>query len=147
MLDRKILDKIIPSLAAVGLLDASYLFYEHIHQGRILFCVDPNGCNQVLQSQYAEISSVPVALLGMVFYFSILFLSLFLIKKRESLSRKLLAALGLVGFGTSVCLVYLMLGVIKALCGFCLLSALLSTLIFVFSTINLRLKKQEKLDF
>lgn len=120
------------ALSVIGLFDASYLTYHH-YSGTKLICNLTHGCDTVLTSQYATIFNVPIALLGVLFYFAVLLVTLYSLQ--ENIMKRTLLLLGAVGFGTSLGLVFLQAFVIHAWCQYCLLSAITSTLIFLTSGI------------
>lgn len=119
-------------LLFLGLADSSFLTYEHFSQS-----IPPcslgsfSDCGQVLKSNYSVIFGVPVALFG-VFYYSSFFIVLFfsLLRKKDSNSRYvfLISAVGLV---ISIYFTFLQFAVIKAICLYCLGSALISLLLYV----------------
>jgi len=114
-------------LALAGIAVASYLTWVH-YEGIKPFCVaGGGGCERVQTSDYADLAGVPVALIGLIGYVSIL--ASLLIPR--DLGRFAGAFLGLVGFGFSVYLTYLELFVIDAICQWCVASALLMTLLMI----------------
>ena len=116
-------------LSAIGLLDATYLTVKH-YLGGIPPCT-LRGCEVVLTSAYNTIAGVPVALLGVLYYVTILLLSLaYLVSKKEAILRYA-AHLTPAGFLASAYFVYLQLFVIKAICLYCMASAATSTLLFI----------------
>lgn len=128
---------LIAGLALVGLFDASYLTANH-YLGTTPVCIVAHGCDTVLTSQYATILGIPLALLGAGYYLVVFLLT---IMAQSSPSRpqlaQLILALTTLGFLTSLGLVYLQLGVIHAICAYCMLSATTSTILF-FSAIGYR---------
>lgn len=127
-------------IALIGLLDSTYLAIKH-YQGAPVICSVIEGCDKVTGSQYATIGSVPVALLGVIYYFGILslaLLSLILINERYL---KILALVAPFGFAASLWFVYLQIFVIKAICLYCMISAVTSTLIFFLSVYFLALSR------
>lgn len=118
-------------LSLLGLLDALYLTIEH-YRGQSVICLTGAGCDVVLQSSYATIASViPISLLGAAYYATILFLSIYLIMRQQEAFREILARLPVVGLLASFWLVYLQLFQIQAICFWCMVSAAISTLLFV----------------
>ena len=118
-------------LAAVaGFLDATYLTLENF-----LNKVPPcslGSCEQVLTSPYAHVFGIPVALLGTVYYVTlVLLLVVYLTTQRKQLIQWF-SRLTVVGFVASVWLVFVQLFLIHAICPYCLLSEILSTVLFVF---------------
>ena len=127
-------------VAGIGLLDALYLTYQH-YSGAGLICNISHGCEQVLNSKYAVVAGVPVALLGIIFYLTVLLMVVYFLSNPAR--PKLLFVVGLVGFISTVYLFYLQAFVIRAWCQYCLLSTLTSTVIFIISTLVM-LKKNNK---
>lgn len=123
---------ILAGIAVIGLIDASYLTYQH-YSGLGVICNLSHGCERVLNSQYAVVAGVPVALLGVIYYLGILLLSVYFLT--NSPKPKILLVAGLAGFLPTLYLFYLQAFVIKAWCQYCLLSAITSTVIFIISVI------------
>jgi len=118
-------------LAVVGLSDSSYLTFKHFEGGEISCEALPGAdCDLVLGSMYSEIFGIPLALLGALYYLAVLVLGLIYIGTRRDWALKLLLLLTAIGFIVSVYLVYLQIFVITALCAFCMVSALTSTILF-----------------
>jgi uncharacterized membrane protein len=119
-------------LAVAGLGVAGYLTYVH-YAGLHPVCVASGGCETVQSSHYAKLAGVPVPLLGLIGYAAIL---LSLLVRGES-GRLATAGLALVGFGFSLYLTYLELFVIKAICQWCVASAVLLTALAVLAVVRL----------
>ena len=101
------------ALAGVGV--AGYLTWAHFADTSVL-CVAGGGCEEVQESEYAEIAGIPVALLGLGAYVTILALVLW-----NSVGARLAAAaLAFVGFLFSMYLLTLQLFVIDAVCIWCM---------------------------
>ncbi len=130
-------------LAVIGLVDAAYLTYKH-YSGSSLMCNISQGCEQVLTSQYAVVAGVPVALLGVLFYATVLLTSVYFLTNKPG--PKLMLLLGLAGFIPTLYLLYLQAFVIRAWCQYCLLSALTSTAIFVMALFLVSKKLKGQLD-
>src|SRR5438105_6778744 len=85
----------------LGIIDASYLSYEHYSQiilpcsTNILFL----DCAKVLQSSYAELFHVPLSVYGIIFYSSVLIISLLTVFLKNKRLRTLLTFLTTVGLG------------------------------------------------
>ncbi len=114
-----------------GLTDSLYLTYKHFENQNVV-CSVLEGCDVVLNSQYAVFFGVPVALLGLLFYFIVLVFCVFIFFKRQILE-KAVFILTLAGFLTSLYFLYLQIFVIKELCLYCLISLMTATNIFIFS--------------
>lgn len=121
----------------LGILDAGYLTILH-YQGVLPDCSVITGCEEVLTSEYKEIFGLPMALYGLIFYFGMFVLSLLYFDTRHKILVPLIFIGGVTGFLVSIGLVYLQLGVIGAVCEYCMLSALTSTTLFVLGIILLK---------
>lgn len=141
-LDNKINNKIfywLIALASIGFFDASYLTAKYFN-GHIN-CSIISGCQDVLTSTYSHIGPIPTAALGIAYYLAIIFGSLLYLLYRLSIANKALKILPSLGLIFSIWLTYLQIWVIKALCQYCLLSALISLTLFI---ISLKLIKHKK---
>lgn len=117
-------------LSLLGTLDALYLTWSHFQGGEV-GCLLVEGCDVVLKSEYAELFRVPVAFGGVIYYFTIFF-SIFLYNlNRSILLLKRISLFTIVGFVASLWFLYLQKFAIGAYCTFCLISATLSTLLFI----------------
>jgi len=115
-----------------GVIDTTYLTVSH-YSGEALVCGAVHGCDLVTTSKYSTVGPVPLALLGMLYY-SIIFLSAAAYKEtgRGAFS-SIFVFLPFFGFFFSLWLVYLQIFVIEAICVYCMASALISTVLAVFS--------------
>jgi uncharacterized membrane protein len=116
-------------LAVLGIAVAGYLVYVHYAD------VDPvcniaHGCHKVQTSQYAKLAGIPVALLGLIGYVTIL--AALLVPGEPA--RTVAALTALVGFGFSLYLTYRELFTIDAICQWCVASAVLMTGLAVLCT-------------
>jgi len=118
-------------IALLGFADASYLTIEH-YKNVIPPCTT-SGCETVLTSSFSTIGGVPVSLLGAIYYLAIAIGAFAYIEgKRHKIFRAALI-LPIIGFAVSVVLVSIMGFVIHAWCQYCLVSATLSTILFVLT--------------
>ena len=121
------------ALALAGIGVAGYLTWVH-YAGLDPVCVGGGGgCERVQTSPWAELAGIPVALLGLVGYVTIL-ASLAL---PEQLGRSVAAFLTLVGFGFSAWLTYVELVEIEAICQWCVASAVVMTALALVSVARL----------
>lgn len=114
----------------IGFIDASYLTISH-YTGSSLNCSLLQGCDIVTTSKYSQIFGIPVALMGMFYYFSVLIASLIYVDTKNSKVFKFIQPLTVLGLLGSLYFVYLQLFVIHAICQYCMLSALTSTTLFI----------------
>ena len=126
------------SLALIGLLDSTYLLIYKISRNNAL-CLGNGDCATVNASRYSEIYGIPVSLLGMLAYLAILLI--LLLESRfvffKTWSNYLVFGFSLVGVLFSAYLTYIEYYVIFAVCPFCLGSAIIIALIFIFSIIRM----------
>jgi uncharacterized membrane protein len=115
--------------AVLGLAIAGYLTYVH-YAGVAVLCVSGGGCETVQLSPYATLVGVPVAVLGLAGYLTIL-ASLAL---HSDAGRLTAAAAALSGFGFSAYLTYRELFTIHAICQWCVASAVLMTTLAVLTS-------------
>lgn len=127
-------------MALIGLFIAFYLLAHSLGWTGSLLC-GVGDCERVQQSSYSHIGPVPVAGLGVLGYVVMLVVSFLGIQPGGRESRTLGVLLfvgGTIGFGFSLYLTYLEGAVIHAWCQWCVMSAILMTLIFLASLPELR---------
>ncbi|MDE3133745.1 MAG: vitamin K epoxide reductase family protein [Acidobacteriota bacterium] len=123
-------------IAALGVLEASYLTYVHYWNLGALLCAGAhNGvssCEQVQSSVYSKLAGVPVAVLGLIGYVSIL-VSL---RIRGELGRGAGFCVALIGCAFSLYLTYREVFTLKQICEWCVGSAVLMTILLVLTAIR-----------
>jgi len=123
---------ILAVLGALGLAVATYLTITH-YQGDSPVCLaGGHGCETVQKSDYAELAGIPVPILGLFGYLTVLLAAAL----PGDPGRILGVAAGLIGFGFSVYLTYLELFVIDAICQWCVASAVIMTFVFAVSLVR-----------
>jgi uncharacterized membrane protein len=120
-------------LAAAGAAVTGYLLYVR-QTGGALVCAT-GGCETVQSSSYAEVLGVPVAGLGLVGFLGLLLAALL----RGEWARLSQATLALAAFFFSAYLLYIQVGVIEAICQWCLASDVITTAIAALALLRLRL--------
>jgi uncharacterized membrane protein len=122
--------------AVIGLLDASYLTYEHYNGLAGLLCLGGHhghsSCETVQSSVYSKVAGVPVALLGLVGY--ILLLGSLRIPGEQG--RFATFAIAVFGFAFSMYLTYRELFSIHAICEWCVGSAVCLTVLMVLTGVR-----------
>jgi uncharacterized membrane protein len=118
-------------LCLIGIGIAGYLTYVH-YAGLKVLCLSSGGCETVQSSRYAKLDGIPVAVLGLAGYVGILG-SLAL---RGELGRMAGFGIALIGFGFSMYLTYRELFTIKAICQWCVASAVLMTLLAILTAVR-----------
>lgn len=128
-------------LAAVGFIDSFYLGWLKL-TGATAACSNIGDCDTVNNSVYAEIYGIPIAFLGAFAY--LVLLALLIVEERGEFWRENtpLAFFGVTLIGTlySAYLTYLEIAVLRAICPFCVVSAVVMT--SLFGVAILRLVKQ-----
>lgn len=128
------MNRVMFALAVAGLIVASLLWYWHAQNAEIP-CTNA-GCDQVAQHPASRLLGIPVAAYGTLFYLSFALLCAFrpsVPAEYQRLVAHLLLLWGAVGFLTSAYLTYLELFVIRAICQWCMASAIIATALFVLS--------------
>jgi uncharacterized membrane protein len=128
--DRRLVIAIVV-LCLVGIADAGYLTYVH-YAGIKVACLAHGGCETVQASRWAKLDGVPVSLLGLIGYIAILGTLLL----RTELGRALGFGIALIGFGFSMYLTYREIFTIKAICQWCVSSAVIMTLLVILTAIR-----------
>jgi uncharacterized membrane protein len=118
-------------LCLIGIGIGGYLTYVH-YEGLKVLCLASGGCETVQSSRYAELGGIPVAVLGLAGYITIL-LTLAI---RGDSGRAAGFGLALVGFLFSMYLTYRELFTIHAICQWCVGSAVLMTALAILTAIR-----------
>lgn len=121
-------------LSILGIADAGYLTYKHTRK-QPLICPIGDDCTVVTESRWSHLFGVRTEVLGLLYY-SALLIAILGIFSTPSLNGQLLALLPWVtgvGGAFSLFLISLQAFVIKKYCFYCLLSALISFLLFLTS--------------
>ena len=111
-------------VALAGLGIAVYLTVVHYSGGEPV-CAIAHGCAVIQSSEYSELAGVPVAVLGLLGYLGLLAA---LARDGEG-GRTAAAFLSLAGLGFSVWLTYVEVGVLHAVCIWCVGSAVCMALL------------------
>ena len=122
----------IAALAVLGAGIAAYLTVAHLTHTQVA-CVT-GGCETVQSSRYSELVGVPVAAIGLAGYALIGATAGF----RTDVARVIGAAAALAGFAFAVYLIYVQIGVIGAVCQWCLTSDMLLALLVAATFLRLR---------
>ena len=124
-------------LTVLGLLVSIYMTIFKVTNNESM-CIGSGGCSIVNASRYSEVNGIPVAVVGVIGYLSIL--AIFYLENRAGFFQEngsmLLFGLTLIGFLFTVWLVYVEIALIKAYCPFCITSQIAMTLIFILTVIR-----------
>jgi len=134
---RTLINKLTPTLLTIGILifslmgfaDAFFLFMKKIAGGPIP-CFIGTGCDTVASSPYSNMFGIPIALYGAVFYLLIGVCTLLYLDTKKILFARLLLPLTALGFLMSVYFIYVQKFLIGAFCIYCIISAIVSTILF-----------------
>lgn len=136
VISSKWLSILFPLIGVIGLGVAAYIAYVQLFQVQAI-CGPLENCNTVLQSRYAKLLGfVPNSVLGMLSYLAMFFLWLWHLRRKDWLAQQsplLILAISLLGSLLSVYLTVLQVFVLKALCMWCLSSAVIIALLFLLS--------------
>ena len=127
-------------VALVGLFVALYLTLYKLGYIGTLACAI-GSCEKVQTSKWATFLGLPVGMWGVGYYVTVLGIALAGLTPRFFESRDLSRLLlGVTAFGLlfSLWLTYLELFVIDAICQWCVISAILATILFILSWLDLR---------
>ena len=125
-------------LAVIGLIDTIYLSYVKIAHTEV-FCGGSRACDTVNTSPYSMINGIPIAYLGFLANATIILL-LFLETRGDfwkQYSPLIVFGMTLAGTLYSIYLTYIEIGVLRAICPYCVVNAIVMFLLFVISLIRL----------
>ncbi|PJC80074.1 hypothetical protein CO008_03055 [Candidatus Roizmanbacteria bacterium CG_4_8_14_3_um_filter_36_12] len=122
-------------LSIAGLIDSIYLTWEHFNNVIPPCTINHflpilSNCGEVLRSSYSVIFGIPLALTGIIQYGLIFIITLLIIYRKNVLFRFWLICQAFIGALASFYFMYLQIFVIKSICFYCTLSALISFTIF-----------------
>jgi uncharacterized membrane protein len=125
----------VATLALVGLLISSYMAaYKYGLIGAI--ACGSGGCSMVQNSPWAVLFGIPVPVIGLAGYAALLATAMAGLQPRLAHSRTVAVVLvggAAIGLSFSAYLTYLEAFVIHAWCRWCIVSAVLAVLIFIFT--------------
>lgn len=121
-------------VSALGFADATYLTVKHF-LGTPVPCSILHGCEIVLNSKYSIIYGLPTAMLGALFYLTVMILSAIYLETKKIIILRLIFYTATFGFLASLGFVYIQLFILKSICLYCMGSAITSTTLFIFSLV------------
>ena len=126
-----------PILAIAGIGVSAYLTWVHYDIDALVCGV--GDCLEVQASEYSEVMGVPVAILGLAMYAAVLVLALarFRLPGYRTEITTALFVMTLAGTLYSAYLTWLEVYEIEAICQWCVISAIITTAIFVVEAITL----------
>ena len=131
-LNKKFIAGIILALAFIGFADATFLTLERI-RNIAPPCTLIAGCDLVTLSKYSSLGGVPLAGIGAGYYLVLIVLAVYFLDSRREFILKFIFYISGLGFLSSLGLVWLQLFDLKAICIYCMVSAVTTTGIFLLS--------------
>lgn len=126
-------------LSLIGLADSLYLAWIKL-ANQAAICAGVGSCDVVNSSEYATLGGVPIALFGAGAYLSILLI--LLLEERmpvlEENGAMLIFGISLAGVLYSAYLTYIEIVVLRAICPYCVLSAIVLVALLALSGFRLR---------
>ncbi len=123
-----------------GIIDAAYLTYQH-YAGIVPPCtvsIIPLDCGKVLGSIYATFAGIPIALFGVFHYILLSIVIILALLTGKRIFHTAAFLLSCVGLLVSLYLSFIMFFLLKAVCIYCLASAINSLIIFTLAMLFLR---------
>ena len=125
-------------LAGIGFVDSLYLTYVKLSNSYAI-CGPIGDCESVNTSKYAEIAGIPIALLGAGAYLVIILL--LLMENRGDYWAEygpiMVFGISLAGVLYSAYLTYVEIYVLRAICPYCVVSAVVLVLLLALATTRL----------
>jgi uncharacterized membrane protein len=121
-------------LTFLGLINAFYLFWK-LNKNSKLVCPINSDCNEVVRSKWSKIFFIRNEILG-IFFFLLLFFAIpfiLIFPSLEQIILKSLFPISLIGLAFSSFLVYVQTNILKKYCFYCLISTIITFLIFLNS--------------
>jgi uncharacterized membrane protein len=128
-------------LGFLGFVVATYLTILH-YKNALPPCQITSNCEKVLNSQFATVGPVPLALLGSLFYLTVFVLCVLILTNYKKILVDVLYGVCALGFVVSIALVFIQANVLHAFCQYCLLSEAISTGIMILCYLDFRERKK-----
>ena len=129
---------VIATLAMVGMAEAFYVARSS-YTGQTMWCIFFDGCNAVTQSPYARLFGVPMSYFGVIYYLCSFGLAVLLAV--DPFSRGLrYGVLAFTGIGVAYSAFSMVLQVrfIRAICSYCVISAVITVLLLAVALWHFR---------
>jgi uncharacterized membrane protein len=126
------------------MLDSIYLVWVKL-SGAYALCGPIGNCESVNSSQYSEIFGIPIAILGAVAY-SVMIILLILENRGQLWAEygpMIVFGMSLIGVLYSFYLTYIEVAVLKAICPYCVISAIILVVLLALSVIRLSILLRE----
>ncbi|APX98342.1 vitamin K epoxide reductase family protein [Natronorubrum daqingense] len=123
------------AIAVVGWGASIFLTAVHFWALPLPSEITPEGSMAVITSTWAYVGPIPLALLGAGYYATMIVLGGLWLETKHDLLERGIFLLTVGGLAASAYFVYLQLGVIGAICPFCMISAAATTSLFAIEVI------------
>lgn len=134
-MNRPLLLALLIGISLLGIADSWYLFQSAVTDTALTCDIGGglDGCNTVAQSPYSYFIGLPLAFYGVVFFsaFFVLAAVVWLVPKRNLY--RALNWLSVVGVGMSAIFLFIQFVLIKAICIYCVASAVLTLLLWILA--------------
>jgi uncharacterized membrane protein len=121
-------------LALIGFTDAAFLLAKRL-SGTPIPCFITHGCDEVSKSPYSVMFGVPLSAWGVLFYLGTGFLAILFADTKNLFVGKLVPVATTLGFLSSCYFIYVQKFLIGAFCIYCIMSALIATILFMLGII------------
>jgi uncharacterized membrane protein len=124
-------------LAIAGVAVAGYLSYVHYNVGALVCGI--GDCQVVQASRYSEMFGIPIAIYGLLMYVSIIVLIIVrsTMVEIKDLANTAILALLIAGTIYAAYLTYLEIEVIRAICQWCVISAIITVFLLVVESVRM----------
>ena len=124
-------------LAIAGIAVASYLTYVHYNSAALVCGI--GDCSIVQASKYSKMFGIPIAIFGLLMYVAITALIIVRSRRveREDLASTAILVLLIIGTLYAAYLTYLEIWVIRAICQWCVISAIITVLLLIVEIFRL----------
>jgi uncharacterized membrane protein len=129
----RILPILLVCLNFIGFGIATYLTVSH-WGGEPIACAGVGDCNFVNSSRYASVAGVPISLLGAVLYLVMAALALLWVVLGDDRLPVLYWGTALAGTGYALYLTYVEVAILRAICPWCVASAIILAVCLVLSS-------------
>ncbi|MGH7884776.1 MAG: vitamin K epoxide reductase family protein, partial [Thermodesulfobacteriota bacterium] len=116
-------------LSILGIILSLYLTLNFYYGSEFSYCLTGTDCDLVKKSAYSKIFGIPVSILGLFGYAAIIAATIISLSKKNKWN--ILFIFSSLGFSFSVYLTYLELFIINAVCSYCIISAVIITLLLI----------------
>ena len=132
-------------LAAIGLFVSSHIYHEKHIKHEEVKCNITSGCNDVVTSKYSSVGPIPLEVLGIFYYTTVVALTFFHTFVAESVTgipyfggfevSSVLLIFGGIAALVSIVLTFIQFAILKVWCEYCVTSAIVSLGIFAFEAL------------